>query len=92
MLKPLHNNVVLEKEEKEARTQSGIILSEKKDDQQVGRVVAVGEGKYVNGTLVKTTVKPGDRVVFKKYGTTEVELDKKEYLILSEDDILAVVE
>ncbi len=92
MLKPLHNNVVLEKEEKEARTQSGIILSEKKDDQQVGRVVAVGEGKYVNGTLVKTTVKVGDRVVFKKYGTTEVELDKKEYLILSEDDILAVVE
>ena len=92
MLKPLHNNVVLEKEEKEARTQSGIILSEKKDDQQVGRVVAAGEGKYVNGTLVKTTVKPGDRVVFKKYGTTEVELDKKEYLILSEDDILAVVE
>ncbi len=92
MLKPLHNNVVLEKEEKEARTQSGIILSEKKDDQQVGRVVAVGEGKYYNGTFVKTTVKPGDRVVFKKYGTTEVELDKKEYLILSEDDILAVVE
>ena len=92
MLKPLHNNVVLEKEEKEARTQSGIILSEKKDEQQVGRVVAVGEGKYVNGTLVKTTVKAGDRVVFKKYGTTEVELDKKEYLILSEDDILAVVE
>lgn len=92
MLKPLHNNVVLEKEEKEARTQSGIILSEKKDEQQVGRVVAVGEGKYVNGTLVKTTVKVGDRVVFKKYGTTEVELDKKEYLILSEDDILAVVE
>lgn len=92
MLKPLHNNVVLEKEEKEARTQSGIILSEKKDDQQVGRVVAVGEGKYVNGTFVKTTVKVGDRVVFKKYGTTEVELDKKEYLILSEDDILAVIE
>ncbi|MBR2685352.1 MAG: co-chaperone GroES [Erysipelotrichaceae bacterium] len=92
MLKPLHNNVVLEKEEKEARTQSGIILSEKKDEQQVGRVVAVGEGKYVNGTLVKTTVKVGDRVVYKKYGTTEVELDKKEYLILSEDDILAVVE
>lgn len=92
MLKPLHNNVVLEKEEKEARTQSGIILSEKKDDQQVGRVVAVGEGKYYNGTFVKTTVKPGDRVVFRKYGTTEVELDKKEYLILSEDDILAVVE
>lgn len=92
MLKPLHNNVVLEKEEKEARTQSGIILSEKKDDQQVGRVVAVGEGKYYNGTFVKTTVKVGDRVVFKKYGTTEVELDKKEYLILSEDDILAVVE
>jgi len=92
MLKPLHNNVVLEKEKQEARTSSGIILSEKENDQQVGKVVAVGEGKYTNGTFVKTTVKVGDRVIYKKYGTTEVELDKKEYLVLSEDDILAVVE
>lgn len=92
MLKPLFDNVVLTKEKQENKTVSGIILSESKDQPQIGKVVAVGPGKVENGSLVKPTVKTGDRVVFKKYGTTEVELDKEEYLVISESDILAVIE
>lgn len=92
MLKPLFDNVVLTKEKHENTTASGIFLSETKEQPQVGKVVAVGPGRMDGGKLVEPSVKVGDRVVFKKYGTTEVELDKEEYLIISEEDILAVVE
>lgn len=92
MLKPLFDNVVLEREKHENKTASGIFLSEAKEEPQVGKVLAVGPGKVEAGQLIKPTVKVGDRVVFKKYGSTEIELDKEEYLIISEEDILAVVE
>ena len=92
MLKPLFDNVVLTKEKQENKTVSGIILSESKEQPQIGKVLAVGPGKMENGSLIKPTVKAGDRVVFKKYGTTEVELDKEEYLVISESDILAIIE
>ncbi|MPM85167.1 10 kDa chaperonin [bioreactor metagenome] len=93
MLKPLFDNVVLEKEKQELKTASGIVLQESSKDQpSVGKIIAVGPGKIVEGSLVVPSVKVGQRVVFKKYGGTEVEINKTEYLIIAEDDILAVVE
>ena len=89
MLKPLADHVVVE------ITASGIYLPDtaSKEKPQTGKVVAVGAGKVTdNGTRVAPEVKAGDEVVFAKYSGTEVKLDGKEYLILSERDILAVVE
>jgi len=93
MLRPLFDNVVLEKEKQELKTASGIVLQESSKNQpSIGKIIAVGPGKFVKGTLVTPSVKVNQRVVFKKYGGTEVEIDKAEYLIVSEEDILAVVE
>ena len=92
MLRPLFDNVVLEKIKAETRTASGIVLNEAKEEPSLGKVLAVGPGKTVDGKLIPVSVKVGDRVVFKKYGTTEVKIDQQEYAIISEEDILAVVE
>lgn len=93
MLKPLNEYVVLEKEKVENKTSSGIILSDKpKEQPSIGYVVAVGPGKVENGQVIKMDVQVGDKVIFKKYGGTEVEIDDHEYLIISITDILAIVE
>ncbi len=95
MLKPLADHVVVEIVTKEEKTASGIYLPDtaSKEKPQTGKVVAVGAGKVTdNGTRVAPEVKAGDEVVFAKYSGTEVKLDGKEYLILSERDILAVIE
>ncbi|MCS6998798.1 MAG: co-chaperone GroES [Aquificaceae bacterium] len=94
-LKPLYDKVVVKRfEEQEQRTASGIIIPDTaKEKPQLGEVVAVGEGKLLqSGQQVPPKVKPGDRVVFNKYAGTEVELNGEKYLIMSEDEILAVVE
>ncbi|MFW6298099.1 MAG: co-chaperone GroES [Bacillota bacterium] len=89
MLKPLHNNVVLEKKAPESKTKSGIILTS--DDQEkpkTAKVVAVGPGKDDK----PMSLSEGDIVVYRSYATTDVELDGNEYLIIEESDILAKVE
>ena len=95
MLKPLADHVVVEIVTKEEKTASGIYLPDTaaKEKPQTGKVIAVGAGKVTeNGTRVAPEVKAGDEVVFAKYSGTEVKLDGKEYLIISERDILAVIE
>ncbi|MGE4572485.1 MAG: co-chaperone GroES [Candidatus Izemoplasmatales bacterium] len=93
MLKPLHDHVILEVIKKEQKTKSGIILQEKDQEMPaIGRVLAVGEGVYKDGTLQAMSVKEGDQVIFKKYATTDVKLEGKDYLIIKETDILAIVE
>jgi len=93
MLKPLHDHVVLEVIKQEAKTKSGIILSDKdQDETTTGKVVSVGQGKREQNELVPLTVQVGDQVIFKKYATTEVKLSGNEYLIVKESDILAIVE
>lgn len=93
MLKPLYNHVVLQLVEVEKKTASGIILAETtKEKPSIGRVMAVGDGKLVDGKLIPLQVKVNDRVVFKKYATTEIRLEGQEYIIISEEDILAIVE
>ncbi|RMH80906.1 MAG: co-chaperone GroES [Acidobacteria bacterium] len=94
-LRPLYDKVVVRRfEEQEQKTASGIIIPDTaKEKPQMGEVVAVGEGKLLqNGQQVPPKVKVGDRVVFNKYAGTEVELNGEKYLIMSEDEILAIVE
>ena len=95
MLRPLSDHVVVEVIVKEERTASGIFLPDtaKKEKPVTGIAVAVGPGKvYDNGERVALEVKAGDQVVFAKYSGTEFSLDGKDYLVLSERDILAIVE
>ncbi len=97
-LKPLGNKVVLEPVSQEEKTKSGIIIpvtvSDKEKPEQ-GKVLAVGPGKIDDsGASAKRhsmSVKVGDKVLFSKYSPTEVKIEDKEYLIVSEDDILAVI-
>ena len=95
MLKPLADHIIVEAIVKEEKTSSGIYLPDTaaKEKPQTGKVIAVGKGKVLeNGTRVEPEVKVGEVVVFAKYSGTEVKVDEKEYLILSERDILAVLE
>lgn len=94
MLKPLGNRVVIDLTQKEETTKSGIILTESaKEKPQEGTVTAVGSGKVLeNGTRVDLEVKEGDRVVYSKFAGTEVKHEDKDYLILADTDILAVIE
>lgn len=92
MLEPLNGNVLLKKEVEEKTTASGIILSDtSKEIPSLARVIAVGDGKLVDGKVVPLKVKKDDMVVFKKYSGTEFKFEGEEYLIVSEDDILAIV-
>ena len=95
MLKPLADHIIVEAIVKEEKTSSGIYLPDTaaKEKPQTGEVIAVGNGKVLeNGTRVEPEVKVGEVVVFAKYSGTEVKVDEKEYLILSERDILAVLD
>ncbi|WP_287372129.1 co-chaperone GroES [Oceanithermus sp.] len=94
MIKPLADRVVVEPIEEEVTTKGGIVLPDTaKEKPQRGKVIAVGSGKLLdNGERVPLEVKEGDVVVFAKYGGTEIEIDGNEYIILSERDLLAVVE
>lgn len=93
MLKPLSDHVVLEVIKQEKSTKSGIILTtEDKDLPSIGQVLAVGPGLFKDGALLPMNVKEKDKVIFKKYSTTEVTLEGHTYLIVRESDILAKVE
>ena len=94
MLKPLADRVIIEVLAKEEKTKSGIVLPDTaKEKPQEGKVVAVGPGKVLeSGQKVAPEVKEGDKVIFSKYAGTEVKIDEKEYLILSERDVLAIIQ
>ena len=92
-LKPLADRVVLKMVELEETTKSGIILTTaSKEKPSVAEVVEVGPGGVVDGNEVKMTVKVGDKVITSKYSGTEIKLDKEEYIIVRQGDILAIVE
>ena len=93
MIKPLMDRVVLKMIEAEETTKSGIVLAgAAKEKPQVAEVVAVGPGGQIDGKEVEMFVKVGEKVVFTKYAGTEVKYDGEDYIIISQDDILAVVE
>lgn len=93
MLKPLGDRVIIELVEQEEKTASGIVLPDSaKEKPQEGKVVAVGSGRVTdNGEKVALEVEEGNTIIFSKFAGTEVKYEGKEYLILRESDILAVV-
>ena len=93
IIKPLADRVVTKRIEAEETTKSGIILtSTAKEKPEIFEVVAVGPGGMVDGVDVKMYVKVGDRVIAAKYAGNEVKVDGVEYSIVSQSDILAIVE
>ena len=92
-IKPLADKVVVKVEEAEQTTASGIVLSTSAQEKPAfATVVAVVPGGVVDGEKVEMTVKVGDKVVTSKYSGTEIKLDGEEYTIVSQSDILAIVE
>ena len=92
-IRPLFDRVVVESVQTEEKTKSGFILpSSAQEKPQTARVVAVGPGGNVDGKDVKMVVKVGDTVLFSKYSGSEFKVDGKEFTILRQSDILAVVE
>ena len=92
-IKPLGDRVVTKMAEAEETTQSGIILAgSAKEKPQFAEVIAVGPGGEVDGKEVKMELKAGDKVIMSKYAGTEVKLDGEEYVIISQKDVLAIVD
>ncbi len=92
-IKPVGDRVVVKPGESEEVLKSGIVLPDTaKEKPQEGTVVAVGTGRYEEGKLIPLEVKIGDKVIYSKYGGTEIKIEGEEYLVLSERDILAVIE
>ena len=92
-LVPLGDRVVLKQLEAEETTKSGIvILAQSKEKPQQAEVIAVGPGGTVDGKEVKMNVATGQKVIYSKYAGTTVEIDDEEYIIVKQDDILAIVE
>ena len=92
-IKPLSDRIVIEALEAEDKTSGGIYLPETaKEKPQMGKVVAAGAGKVSDaGEIVKLEVKVGDKVLYGKYSGTDVTIDGKDYLIVRESDILAII-
>ena len=93
-IRPLHDRLLVERlEEKEVKKGGIIIPDTAKEKPQEGKVVAVGNGKVTDeGKKVPLDVKAGDKILFGKYSGSEVKIDDKEYLIMREDDVLAILE
>jgi len=92
--KPLHDRIIIQRLEEQDKTAGGIIIPDTaKEKPQQGKVIAVGTGIILkDGKTVPLQLKPGDRVIFSKYGGTEVKFGNEDYLIMREDDILGVIE
>ena len=92
-IRPLHDRILVERLEEQEVNRGGIIIPDTaKEKPQEGKVIAVGAGKMTeDGKRLAPEVKAGDRILFGKYSGSEVKVDDKEYLILREDDILAVL-
>lgn len=92
---PLSNHILIEPMQKEEKTKTGILLPEtaEKERPEQGKVIAVGPGRKTgSGKIIPMDVKPGQKVLFTKYGPNEIKVDDKEYLIAKEEDILAIIE
>jgi len=94
-IKPLSDHILIEPVKEEEKTKSGILLPDtaEKERPEQGRVVAVGPGrKTPSGKIIPLEIKPGQKVLFTKYGPNEIKVEDKEYLIAKEEDILAIIE
>lgn len=92
-VKPLGDKVLVKPLEVEEATKSGIVLPDTaKEKPQRGKVIAVGSGKIKDGKLVPLEVKEGDVIIYEQYGPNEIKIEGEEYLIIKEEDILAIIE
>jgi chaperonin GroES len=92
-IKPLEDRIVVQANEAETTTASGIVIPDTaKEKPQEGTVIAVGPGRFEDGQRVPLDVKEGDTVIYSKYGGTEVKYGADEYLVLSARDVLAIIE
>ena len=93
-VRPLGDKILLKRVEAESKTKSGIVLPETaKEKPKRGTVIAVGDGKLLDsGERAKFQVKKGDEVIFASYAGTEIKIDSEEYLVLSEDEVLAIID
>ena len=93
-LRPLGDKILVKRVEAESKTKSGIVLPDTaKEKPKRGKVLSVGDGRRLdNGERASFSVKKGDEVIFTSYAGTEIKIDGEELIIMSEDDILAVVE
>ena len=92
-IRPLHDRILVQRIEGEAKTKGGIIIPDTaKEKPQEGRVIAVGTGKILeDGTVRPLEVKAGDKILFAKYGGTDVKIDGEEQIIIREDDVLGII-
>lgn len=93
-VKPLGEKILIKRVEAESKTAGGILLPDSaKEKPKEGKIIALGDGKLLkNGDRAKFQVKKGDKVLFTSYGGAEVKIDGEEFLLMSEEDILAVIE
>jgi len=93
-VRPLHDRLIVQRLEEEEKTKGGIIIPDTAKEKPIeGKVIAVGAGRIKkDGTKIPLEVKKGDRVLYAKYGGTEVRIDGEEYLMMKEDDVLAIIE
>jgi len=92
-LKPIGDRVIVQRLGSAEKSKGGLYLPDTAQEKpQEGKVIAVGSGKMLkSGKVIPLSVKPGDRIIFGKYSGSEIKVDEKEYVFLSEDDILAIV-
>jgi len=93
-IRPLHDRLIVKRLEEEEKTKGGIIIPDTAKEKPIeGKVIALGEGRIKkDGKKIPMEVKKGDRILFAKYAGTEVKIDGEEYLMMKEDDVLAIVE
>jgi chaperonin GroES len=93
-VRPLHDRIIVKRLEEEEKTKGGIIIPDTAKEKPIeGKVIAVGDGKIKeDGKKIPMEIKKGDRVLFVKYGGTEIKIDGEEHLMMKEDDILAIIE
>ena len=93
-IRPLGDRLVVEPQELESKTAGGILIPDTadKDKPMQGTVLAIGQGRYVDGKMLPLQVKVGDKVLFGKYAGTNVKFSDKEFLVMREEDVMGVVE
>ena len=93
-IRPLHDRIIVRRLDEKAQTTGGIIIPDSAKEKPIeGKVIAVGNGKILeDGSVRNLDVKAGDKVLFGKYSGTEVKIEGEEYLIMREDEVLAVIE
>jgi chaperonin GroES len=93
-VRPLHDKILIKRVDAAQTTKGGIIIPDTvKEKPQEGKVVAIGTGRILeDGKVIPLEVKAGDRILFGKYGGTEIKLEGEEYIILDENEVLAVIE